>query len=716
MDLPYIYTIFHNSNGAPKSGLLWHSVAQLGADTLDALGSVVQKLQNERLARRTRLLQQLADATSWAAYSDTCAELDELEGAAVWKEQEPSEYYDVGCLRGRLKRLALASEQDDLAEMLHIIRGELTRDLGGVCNPALHRHTRAGTKFLIDHYIATVRQALARIVDACALGDPRLRELDVELELEQTRRSYGRTALLLSGGGTLGMSHIGVIKALHEAKALPRIISGSSSGSIVAAVLGCTPDEDLVGKLYDFCNGDLAVFVGPHERQGWGGRVLHFGANGYFFELGNLRRVMVDLLGKTTFLEAYNRTRRVLNITVSNSSSFESQGVLNYATAGNVAIWSAVVASCAVPLGFEPERLLFKCDGERQDLTPWDPTTKYVDGSINGDLPTSILSAEFDVNHTIASQVNPHVVPFLNYSTTPAKAENTPYWISAVSLAHEEAIRSMDILSGLPCLQRKSNLLSKVTSVLSQRYSGDITLYPVDGVARFWKIMKNPTPRFMQDATERGEKATWPVLSMIKAHMDIELLIDDAVRKVSEHVSFSQSVSDLRRLQYKGRAGSQPRGGRVRNGEPRGSTLFQLPRDVSPADSVTVVAGDGVSISPASTPEAHDSDEDSMDDEAQAQSKAAYTKTSWNGSQFNLSASQSLPNTPIGIRHNPLDNPGPSSPARAPASLLMTPIVSPETSPKASRVNLRIDLNARRRADTLPPTRDMSPAERRKPT
>lgn len=52
-------------------------------------------------------------------------------------------------------------------------------------------------------------------------------------------RSFGRTALMCSGGGTMGMVHIGVIKALFEAGRLPRIVCGSSAGAIVAAIL-CT--------------------------------------------------------------------------------------------------------------------------------------------------------------------------------------------------------------------------------------------------------------------------------------------------------------------------------------------------------------------------------------------------------------------------------------------------------------------------------------------
>src|SRR3989338_8040485 len=66
-----------------------------------------------------------------------------------------------------------------------------------------------------------------------------------------TSHSFGRTALLLSGGASLGMYHFGVVKALWERKLLPRIISGASAGSIVACLVGAMKDrseERRVGK------------------------------------------------------------------------------------------------------------------------------------------------------------------------------------------------------------------------------------------------------------------------------------------------------------------------------------------------------------------------------------------------------------------------------------------------------------------------------------
>ena len=61
--------------------------------------------------------------------------------------------------------------------------------------------------------------------------------------LKRSRAAYGRTALCLSGGATMGLYHFGVILGLARQGLLPRIISGTSAGSVVAAIV-CTRTND----------------------------------------------------------------------------------------------------------------------------------------------------------------------------------------------------------------------------------------------------------------------------------------------------------------------------------------------------------------------------------------------------------------------------------------------------------------------------------------
>lgn len=110
------------------------------------------------------------------------------------------------------------------------------------------------------------------------------------------------------------MRHVGTIKCLFETGNLPRVISGSSAGSIVCAVLGSKTDDQLQRVLESFCHGDLKVFVGDDEIPGWAARITYWWENGHFFDSRNLERVMKFHLGDLTFGEAYQLTGRILNV------------------------------------------------------------------------------------------------------------------------------------------------------------------------------------------------------------------------------------------------------------------------------------------------------------------------------------------------------------------------------------------------------------------
>ena len=163
------------------------------------------------------------------------------------------------------------------------------------------------------------------------------------------------------------------------------------------------------------------------------------------------------------------------------------------------------------------------------------------------------LAEMFNVNHFIVSQVNPHVVPFLikdeaaigeevkNYSSIISPGSS---WFNSLShLAKGEALHRMHTLADMGIFP---NILTKTVSVLSQKYSGDITIFPEISYSDFPRMLSNPTPEFMRHAMLSGERATWPKISIIKNHCAIELALDDAVQKLRARVAFSPSEVELR--------------------------------------------------------------------------------------------------------------------------------------------------------------------------
>lgn len=182
---------------------------------------------------------------------------------------------------------------------------------------------------------------------------------------------------------------------------------------------------------------------------------------------------------------------------------------------------------------------------------PWnDLHRQYIDGSVDGDLPMNRLSEMFNVNHFIVSQVNPHVLPFVSvdeelYDETDVST-SSPGWLHTMThLAKEEALHRMTVLSELGVFPTS---LTKLASIMNQKYSGDITIYPEIQFSSVPRMLKNPTTEFMLQACASGERATWPKLSRLRNHVAIELALDAAVQKIRAKVALNDSHMDSRLL------------------------------------------------------------------------------------------------------------------------------------------------------------------------
>lgn len=501
-------------------------------------------------------------ATSASQWTSAAQELDLLEGNHKWKAEENGVdgVYRPDVVRERIRELDDARTACDIRRMLHLVRTALSRELGGLGNIDLYKHSYIGTKDLIEQYVQSAVKTIEDLVEKSgypgALPDD-LDHNDILETLVQTRQSYGRSALLLSGGGTFGMMHAGVLKAIFEADLLPRIISGASAGSIVCAVF-CTRTTDEVPEVIrNFPYGDLAVFEEEGKEETVLDHVKRLLTEGSWSDIKHLKRVMRGLLGDITFQEAYNRTRKICNISVSTESIYELPRLLNYITAPNVMIWSAVAASCSVPFIFSGATLLVK-DPQTGEHMPWNPSPqRWVDGSVDNDLPMTRLAEMFNVNHFIVSQVNPHVVPFLAkddrlYSehddSRPelfGTSHNSNLTTTLTTLAKDEVLHRLQFLAELGIFP---TAVTKLRSVLSQKYSGDITILPEFSVQDLPRILKNPSVDFMERATLAGERATWPKLSRIRDRCTVELAIDRSIQVVRARCIFSQSQVNLRRL------------------------------------------------------------------------------------------------------------------------------------------------------------------------
>ena len=272
-----------------------------------------------------------------------------------------------------------------------------------------------------------------------------------------------------------------------------------------------------------------------------------------------------------------------------------------YLLFANILLRNGSAASCSVPFVFSPASLLAK-DPKNGAEVPWNPSPqRWIDGSVDNDLPMTRLAEMFNVNHFIVSQVNPHVVPFLpkeedsiaqEAQLQPSNITSGPPWLNGMAnLAKGEAMHRMQIMAEMGIFP---NTLGKVVSVLNQKYSGDITIFPEISYVDFPRMLSNPTPEFMVQAMLTGQRATWPKLSRIENHCAIELALDDAAQKLRARVVFSPDQVKLR-LGTQSRSSSQIRnGGRGK----RRSRTRQASRDSAPPDTPATAYPNHFHISP----------------------------------------------------------------------------------------------------------------------
>lgn len=241
-----------------------------------------------------------------------------------------------------------AREDEDILTLANLLRSGLVRNLGNITSPRLFIHAYAGTKLLIDDYVTQVAlciQHVAALQPAPAHDSGFTSQAKLEL-LHDTRQAFGRTTLLLQGGSAFGLCHLGVVKALHLQGLLPRIITGTATGALIAALVGIHTGDELLTFL-DGEGIDLTAF--DRCRRGWGpdqagssrlqglrrqiGKYIH---KGYFVDAEVFEECARANIGDLTFEEAYARSKRVLNITLATSSKSGTPNLLNYLTAPNV--------------------------------------------------------------------------------------------------------------------------------------------------------------------------------------------------------------------------------------------------------------------------------------------------------------------------------------------------------------------------------------------
>ncbi|CAG8982762.1 hypothetical protein HYALB_00001043 [Hymenoscyphus albidus] len=495
----------------------------------------------------------LRDAKTYEEWEEAAFQLDVLLGNDLWRQNPTSKYYDYRLIHERLQSIIVAREEGDTLQLVNLLRSGLVRNLGNISTPRLFNRAFAGTKLLIEDYITQVAQAIVDVTKLTtspgADGSGGIQGFSSQAKLDllhDTRQAFGRSTLVLQGGSIFGLCHLGVVKALFSRGLLPRIVTGTATGALIAALVGIHTEDELP----QFLNGesiDLSAFAGKSavRENGKNGpfvdnwfstlarRVRRFWKEGYFLDVTVLEECVRANVGDLTFEEAYVRTKRVLNITVATTGKSGVPNLLNYLTAPNVLIWSAALASNASSPSLYGHSITLRCKDASGAIVPWSAATdttfhpwthaSYTDR----DSPMSRVAELFNVNHFIVSQARPYLVPFLQsdmHGPSPVHARRgrtslTGGLLRLFTMEIHHRLQQLDSLGCLPLSIRRFLVDEHIPAA-------SVTLVPELSAGDFIRLLETPTQASLDYWMLRGERSVWPAVGALKVRCAVETELD----------------------------------------------------------------------------------------------------------------------------------------------------------------------------------------------
>jgi predicted acylesterase/phospholipase RssA len=507
--------------------------------------------------RREALRRSLRSQTSYEDWVVAATKLDAYLGNDRWKTTEEYDYYDsktIKRVRNRMikyrKEATLAENAFDMSnsggnraidELRTLAEGCIRNNFAGFENPRLYSETYYGTKELIQSFVDEADNSLSFLKDT--------KQLDIQKKRDMWKHistNFGRTALCLSGGATFAYYHFGVAKALLDANLLPQVITGTSGGALVAALLATRTDEEL--KLLLVPALAHRIKASHDSTWTWFRRWWKTGAR--FDSVDWAKRCCWFTRGSMTFREAYKRTGRILNVSCVPSDPHSPTILANYLTSPDCVIWSAVLASAAVPGILNPVVLMKK--NRNGHLEPYSFGHKWKDGSLRTDIPLKALNLHFNVNFSIVSQVNPHINLFFFSSRgtvgRPVTHRKGRGWRGGFLGSATEQYLKLDMTKWLKVLRHLELLPRPMNQDWSQlwlqKFSGTITLWPKSVPSDFYYILSDPTPDRLARMIRMGQLSTWPKLKFIANRMKLERIIHSG-RRSSQPARPGQGLADI---------------------------------------------------------------------------------------------------------------------------------------------------------------------------
>ncbi|KKA26820.1 hypothetical protein TD95_000760 [Thielaviopsis punctulata] len=475
--------------------------------------------------RRNALRTRLHQATTYDEWVHGAQNLDGFLGRQKWKEDDKFAYYDSATVRkacAQLKKARARAEAADrkgetesfaAGELAALLQSCVKNNFAGIENTKLYSQT---------YYVA-------RCIDWAA-SSPSLPADRRHTLFKHLSTNYGRTALCLSGGATFSFYHFGVIKALLDADLLPDIITGTSGGAMVAALVATRTNAELRQLIVPALAAKINACNEPITT--WFPRWWRTGAR--FDSVDWARKCQWWTRGSTTFREAYERTGRILNITCVPADPHSPTILCNYLTSPDCVIWSAVLASAAVPGILNPVVLMMKMPDA--SLVPYSFGHRWKDGSLRTDIPIRALNLHFNVNFTVVSQTNPHINLFFFHSRGsvghPVTHRKGKGWRGGYIGSAVENFLRLDMIKWLRFI-RSTELLPRPlgqdwSQLWLQPFSGTVTIWPKSRPTDLVRILTDPDRPVLARMIHEGRQSAFPVVKFVRNRLGVERRVERA--------------------------------------------------------------------------------------------------------------------------------------------------------------------------------------------
>lgn len=408
---------------------------------------------------------------------------------------------------------------DSILLLIHIYIGHM-RNLGGIANSPLYKQSFVGTKALIEEYVHEVVQSLNMIADC---GDPSVNRRTKYEFFSELLQTFGRTVLILHGGASFGMCHLGVVKALHERHLMPKIFCGSYIGALVASLI-CVQEP---GKLEEILRGQSIRFDAFYRNGSQGSfrrKLTRLLKHGRLFDIRVMEECARHNIGDITFKEAFQRSGLILNITVYAKRRTEVPVLLNYLTAPDMVIWTAACASLATPGIYDEVMLLSK--KEDGTIYPWHPSAVRLESArMVQEMPVKRLTELFNANNFIVSQVPSYL------TWRPLRSEKyrgSILWTLS-NLITEEVSHRFKQLQELGLIPQ---VLQNLVNFLKAPIVGDVQISPTIYCSDIQYLLSNPDPAFVQYCIHKGETAAWKRANQVEMRCAVEFAIEKILSRL----------------------------------------------------------------------------------------------------------------------------------------------------------------------------------------